>query len=103
MPTPSRARRKQIVAPALLPTPGFLGGAEPSFAALSFAIIQFYQNGDVKLRRGEDLRRSGHNATVKAHDVATHHFLGDLIRRVRADGWDQVVFGHDPQNAYCQW
>ena len=46
---------------------------------------------------------------MKAHDVPTHHFLGDIGRhrrpdpRVRADGWDPVVFGHDLQNAYRQW
>ncbi|CAE7487292.1 PUB3, partial [Symbiodinium sp. CCMP2456] len=48
------------------------------FAALSFAICQVDENGDLKLRRGEDWRRSGHNATMSAGDVPTHHFLGDI-------------------------
>ena len=34
------------------------------FAALSFAICQVDENGELKLRRGEDWRRSGHNATM---------------------------------------
>ena len=70
------------------------------FAALSFAICQ------LKLGRGEDWRRSGHNATMGASDVPTHHFLGDivdLVLRAWAEGWDPVVFGHDLQNAYRQW
>ncbi|CAE7884155.1 POLA2, partial [Symbiodinium sp. KB8] len=57
------------------------------FAALSFAICQ------LKLGRGEDWRRSGHNATMGASDVPTHHFLGDivdLVLRAWAEGWDPV-------------
>ena len=76
------------------------------FAALSFAICQVDEHGDLKLRRGEDWRRSGHNATMGASDVPTHHFLGDivdLILRAWAEGWDPVIFGHDLQNAYRQW
>ena len=55
------------------------------FAAASFPIIQEDENGATKVRRGEDWRRAGHNATVKAHDVPTHHFVDDyvdIIRRV---------------------
>ena len=76
------------------------------FAALSFAICQVDETGELKLRRGEDWRRSGHNATMGASDVPTHHFLGDivdLVLRAWAEGWDPVVFGHDLQNAYRQW
>ncbi|CAE7450545.1 PUB3, partial [Symbiodinium sp. KB8] len=76
------------------------------FAALSFAICQVDENGELKLRRGEDWRQSGHNATMGASDVPTHHFLGDivdLVLRAWAEGWDPVVFGHDLQNAYRQW
>ena len=57
--------------------------------------------GDLKLRRGEDWRRSKHNATMGVEDVPTHHFLGDivdLILRAWAEGWDR-----DLQNAYRQW
>ena len=58
------------------------------FAALSFAICQVDENGELKLRRGEDWRRSGHNATMGASDVPTHHFLGDIVDLVlRAGVW----------------
>ncbi|CAE7343021.1 POLA2, partial [Symbiodinium sp. CCMP2456] len=76
------------------------------FAALSFAICQVDENGDLKLRRGEDWRRPGHNATMSAEDVPTHHFLGDIVDFILAawcEGWDPKVFGHDLQNAYRQW
>ncbi|CAE7265796.1 PUB3, partial [Symbiodinium sp. CCMP2456] len=76
------------------------------FAALSFAICQVDENGDLKLRRSEDWRRSGHNATMSAEDVPTHHFLGDIVDFILAawcEGWDPKVFGHDLQNAYRQW
>ncbi|CAE7868819.1 PUB3, partial [Symbiodinium sp. KB8] len=83
---------------------GVLRQPPPSdcFAALSFAICQVDEHGELKLRRGEDWRRSGHNATMGA----SHHFLGDivdLVLRAWAEGWDPVVFGHDLQNAYRQW
>ena len=49
------------------------------FAAVSFPILQSDENGDVKLRRGEDWRRSAHNSTIRATDVPTHHFVGDFV------------------------
>ena len=49
------------------------------FAAVSFPILQSNENGDLKLRRGEDWRRSAHNSTVWASDVPTHHFVGDFV------------------------
>ena len=81
------------------------------FAAASFPIIQEDENGATKVRRGEDWRRAGHNATVKAHDVPTHHFVDDyvdIIRRVvELVGPEQAealrIFGHDLLNAYRQW
>ncbi|CAE7923243.1 unnamed protein product [Symbiodinium sp. KB8] len=81
------------------------------FAAASFPIIQEDENGATKFRRGEDWRRAGHNATVQAHDVPTHHFVDDyvdIIRRVvELVGPEQAealrIFGHDLLNAYRQW
>ncbi|CAE7505128.1 PUB3, partial [Symbiodinium sp. CCMP2456] len=70
------------------------------FAALSFAICQVDENGDLNLRRGEDWRRSGHNATMSAEDVPTHHFLTDIVDFILAawcEGWGPKVFGHDLQ------
>ena len=67
--------------------------------------------GNVKVRRGEDWRRSGHNAAILAHDVPTHHFVDDVvdfIRRVVELAGSRGVpaarlFGHDLLNAYRQW
>ena len=108
---PCAAPRHWSVTTTALPSVAGMGSlrqppAGDCFAALSFAICQVDEHGDLKLRRGEDWRRSGHNATMGAEDVPTHHFLGDivdLILRAWAEGWDPVVFGHDLQNAYRQW
>ena len=74
------------------------------FLAGSFAMCQTDEVGELKLRRAEDWRRSGHNATVRVCDVPTHHdFIGsfvDLARRMAADSTDLVVFGNDLLNAY---
>ena len=74
-----------------------------TFVALSFPILQTDENGDLKLRRGEDWRRSHHNTTVAATDAPTHHYVGDLADialRLMADGGEVQVFGHDLLNAY---
>ena len=47
-------------------------------AAASFPILQTDGAGQLKVRRGEDWRRSGHNATVRADDIPTHHFVTDF-------------------------
>ncbi|CAE7195818.1 eIF3-S7 [Symbiodinium natans] len=76
------------------------------FVAASFPIIQVDENGDEKLRRGKDWRRSGHNSTVKATDVPTHHFVGDFVdlaRRFAHLGVTPLVLGHDLLSAYRQW
>ena len=51
--------------------------------AAAFAIVQEDGEGNVKVRRGEDWRRSGHNATILAHDVPTHHFVDDVVDFIR--------------------
>ena len=76
------------------------------FVAASFPIVQFDEHGDPKIRRGEDWRRSGHNSTVKADDVPTHHFVGDFVdmaRRFVAMDVVPLVLGHDLLSAYRQW
>ena len=84
--------------------------AEPppgdAFLAASFPVCQTDENGELKVRRAEDWRRSGHNSTVSVADVPTHHFVGsfvDLARRMAHDRRRLVVFGHDLLNAYRQW
>ena len=48
------------------------------FLAGSFAVCQTDEAGELKVRRAEDWRRSGHNATVRVQDVPTHHFIGSF-------------------------
>ena len=68
--------------------------------------------GNVKVRRGEDWRRSGHNATILAHDVPTRHFVDDVVGLSSGGWWSWQaaevspaarLFGHDLLNAYRQW
>ena len=75
-------------------------------AAASFPILQTDEAGQLKVRRGEDWRRSGHNATVRADDIPTHHFVTDfaaLARHLADEGTDLHLYGHDLLNAYRQW
>ena len=74
----------------------------PFLAAASFPIVQEDERGKVKLRRGEDWRRSGHNAAMEADDVPTHHTVGDFVdlaRRLAEENTDLVAFGHELLNA----
>ena len=74
--------------------------------AASFPILQTDEKGDLKVRRGEDWRRSGHNSTVEAEDIPTHHFVDDFVqlaRRTAEVDTDLQVYGHDLLNAYRQW
>ncbi|CAE7477634.1 PUB3, partial [Symbiodinium sp. CCMP2456] len=77
-------------------------GVQPVFACPS----DFGWVSRPRLWWTSDWRRSGHNATMSAGDVPTHHFLGDIVDFILAawcEGWDPKVFGHDLQNAYRQW
>ena len=74
--------------------------------AASFPILQTDEKGELKVRRGEDWRRSGHNSTVEAGDIPTHHFVDDFVqlaRRTAEIDTDLKVYGHDLLNAYRQW
>ena len=73
------------------------------FLAGSFAVCQTDEAGELKVRRAEDWRRPGHNATVRVQDVPTHHFIGSFVDLARRMAADLVVFGHDLLNAYRQW
>ena len=80
--------------------------ADQFLAAASFSIVQEHEQGRVKLRRGKDWRRSGHNAAMEADDVPTHHTVGDFVdlaRRLAEESTNLVAFGHDMLNAYRQW
>ena len=67
------ARRRQI------------GGttAGTALAAASIPILHKNENGDTKVRRGEDWHRAGHNSTIKAHDMPTHRFVEDHVDIIR--------------------
>ena len=95
--TPSKGHRR-----TLLPLPH----PDP-YIAMAFSIEQTGSDGNTKIRRGEDWRRSGHNATCTMHDQPFHHtpdhfvslgleFLGDDPRRPLS------VWGHDHDGAYRQ-
>ncbi|OLP97327.1 hypothetical protein AK812_SmicGene20369 [Symbiodinium microadriaticum] len=77
------------------------------FIAMAFSIEQTGSDGKTKIRRGEDWRRSGHNATCIMHDQPFHHtaahfvFLGlTFLERSRATSLR--VWGHDHDGAYRQ-
>ena len=55
---PSKGKRR-----TLLPIPH----SDP-YIAMAFSIEQTGSDGNTKIRRGEDWRRSGHNATCTMHD-----------------------------------
>ena len=75
-------------------------------AALAFAIVFEASDGGVKVSRGEDWRRSGHNATTQTLDAPRHHTVDDLSVAARwlHRRWhhDFHIWGHDHQSAYRQ-
>ena len=70
------------------------------------AILQEDENGKLKIRWGEDWRRSSHNATVRAWDAPTHHNVEDFVsmaKRMSHQNANIHIFGRDLLNAYQQW
>ena len=61
--TPSKGHRR-----TLLPLPH----PDP-YIAMACSIEHTGSDGNTKIRRGEDWRRSGHNATCTMHDQPFHH------------------------------
>ena len=59
-------------APDWWPVPLPLPHPDP-YIAMAFSIEQTGSDGNTKIRRGEDWRRSGHNATCTMHDEPFHH------------------------------
>ena len=80
---------------------------EDPFIAMAFSIEQTGSDGNTKVRRGEDWRRSGHNATCTMHDQPYHHTPDHFVslglafleehRQRRLQVW-----GHDHDGAYRQ-
>jgi hypothetical protein len=91
----------------------------PKAFAPAFAIRQTGSDGQEKIRRGEDWRRSFHNSTVEARD-SPHHFTVDHYATMLREGHkilknkyrpqrpnsgptQQHIWGHDHEGAYRQW
>ena len=73
---------RPTVAPAAAIARGMILAPPPSGpvgAALAFAIHQTNQDGTPKVRRGEDWRRSFHNAATSATDAPMHHDMDAFI------------------------
>ena len=75
--------------------------------ALAFSTQQTGSDGKEKIRRGEDWRRSGHNATCIMHDQPYHHtpdHFAALATRSHQHNPNQLlhVWGHDHDGAYRQ-
>ena len=75
--------------------------------AMAFSIQQTGSDGQEKIRRGEDWRRSGHNATCIMHDQPYHHtpdhFAALAIRTHQYNPNHLLhVWGHDHDGAYRQ-
>ena len=67
---------------SLVPPP-----SQDLLVAASFAIEQSDENGDLKVRRGEDWKRSYHNQAVETHDVPPAPQRRFLRRPVPASSW----------------
>ncbi|CAE7242683.1 unnamed protein product, partial [Symbiodinium sp. CCMP2456] len=77
------------------------------FIAMAFSIEQTGSDGNTKIRRGEDWRRSGHKATCTMHGQPYHHTPDHFVSLGRAFLDDQRqmqlrVWGHDHDGACRQ-
>ena len=75
--------------------------------AMAFSIKQIGSDGNDKVRRGEDWRRSGHNSTCAMHDQPFHHtpdhFASLAMQTHRLHPHNEMhVCGHDHDGAYRQ-
>ena len=77
------------------------------FIAVAFSIEQTGSDGNTNICRGEDWRRSGHNATCAMHDQPFHHTRGHFVSLGLAfleekPSEELAVWGHDHDGAYRQ-
>ena len=74
--------------------------------AMAFSIHQTGSDGQPKIRRGEDWRRSGHNSACQMDDQPYHHtpdHYVSLAQHLFQHGPNtQTVWGHDHDGAYRQ-
>ena len=72
---------------------------------MAFSIEQTRSDGNTQIRRGEDWRRSGHNATCIMHDQPSHHtsdhFVSLGLAFLEKNRETPLrVWGHDHDGAY---
>ena len=75
--------------------------ADDICVSFCFSVVQ-----SDKIRRCEDYKRSGHNATVIAHTVPAHHDIhtfSDLARALPVGAGDPMVWAQDLAGAYRQF
>ena len=73
--------------------------------SVAFSIAQTGSDGNQKIRRGEDWRRSHHNETVAVDDVPTNHrseTFVELSRQIASQGRTSLLWGTDQEDAYRQ-
>ena len=99
-PLPSHLQEEQDRLVPLLPAP------QRAAAALAFSIVTHDDQGELKVRRGEDWRRSGHNGTTQVTDKPHYHTVDAYTATARAArdrGMTGLhVWGHDHEGAYRQ-
>ena len=82
-----------------------LPAQEDAKVAAAFSVVQQGSDGSRKVRRCEDYRRSGHNATVHVSDVPAHDDTDKCVQillRLNAAGHSSELWCQDLQVAYRQ-
>ena len=90
------------------PPGGMLPSPEgPMAAAMAFGIEQVSSEGKLKVRRGDDWLRSGHNEAAQALDRPYHHTVdahAAAAQALHANGASEIsIWGHDHEGAYRQF
>ena len=81
------------------------GMPEHQPTSVSFSILQTGSDGRAKVRRGEDWRRSGHNATISVSDGPVNHRPDTFVasaKFLQAHGKQPWLWGTDQEAAYRQ-
>ena len=74
--------------------------------AAAFSVVQAGSDGARKVRRCEDYRRSGHNATISVRDIPAHDDIGKYVHillRLHRAGFGSMVWCQDLWAAYRQF
>ena len=74
--------------------------------AWAFSVVQEGSDGNRKVRRCEDYRRSFHNDTIEAFDVQPHDDISvyvSLVRHLHATGEFATIWAQDLHSAYRQY